>query len=179
MVFSKTSGLVLCCQQPSALHLSAQYSTTHKLDKHQTVCISAHGVMCLCKLHFCKYSNCSRIILRMCILVNIGCVTHYNCTTARVNLLASAKLQGVSAVNCCTSAIAILLGVQLLERAATWTELVGCQHTVHYHTANATVSLYSMLSNYTGPIKLITIQVRQLLAPHALPSSLPLSVQSK
>ena len=74
----------------------------------------------------------------------------------------------------------IFLEVQLLERAATWTELVGCQHTVHFHTANATVSLHSMLSSYPGPIKLITVQVRQLRPPCSLPSpSLSLSRANK
>lgn len=67
--------------------------------------------------------------------------------------------------------------MQLLERAAAWTELVGCQDTVHFHTANATVSLQSMLSSYAGPIKLINVQVRQT-CPLSSPSLLPLVDQT-
>ncbi len=49
--------------------------------------------------------------------------------------------------------------MQLLDRATAWAKLVGCADTVHFHVANATVSLYSMLSSYPGPIDLINIQV--------------------
>ena len=49
--------------------------------------------------------------------------------------------------------------VQLLDRAAAWARLAGCADTVHFHLANATVSLHSMLSSYPGPIELINIQV--------------------
>ncbi len=54
--------------------------------------------------------------------------------------------------------------MQLLERASAWVKLAGCQDTVHFHIANATVSLHSMLSSYPGPIDLITIQVSTQLA---------------
>ena len=49
--------------------------------------------------------------------------------------------------------------MQLLDRATAWAKLVGCADSVHFHVANATVSLYSMLSSYPGPIDLINIQV--------------------
>jgi len=49
--------------------------------------------------------------------------------------------------------------MQLLDRAMAWAKLMGCADTVHFHVANATVSLYSMLSSYPGPIELINIQV--------------------
>ena len=51
-------------------------------------------------------------------------------------------------------------GMQLMDRANTWAELSGCQGTVHFRLANATVSLQSMLSSYPGPIQLVTIQVQ-------------------
>lgn len=72
------------------------------------------------------------------------------------------------------SASADFSGMQLLERAAAWTELVGCQNTVHFHTANATVSLHSMLSSYPGPVQLVTIQVRQAPPSYSHPGPDPL-----
>ncbi|KAL3158702.1 hypothetical protein ABBQ32_011442 [Trebouxia sp. C0010 RCD-2024] len=54
--------------------------------------------------------------------------------------------------------LGIDIRAKLLERATAWTELVGCQDRIHFHTANATVSLHSMLSSYPGPIKLFTVQ---------------------
>ena len=59
----------------------------------------------------------------------------------------------------------VLNVMQLLDRATAWAKLVGCADTVHFHVANATVSLYSMLSSYPGPIELINIQVGTKVMP--------------
>ena len=52
--------------------------------------------------------------------------------------------------------------LQLIERASSWTAGLGLQGSVCFMTANATVSLGSMLSSYPGPLTLVTVQVMPL-----------------
>ena len=52
--------------------------------------------------------------------------------------------------------------LQLVERASSWTAGLGLQGSVCFMTANATVSLGSMLSSYPGPLTLVTVQVMPL-----------------
>mmetsp|Transcript_13820 Transcript_13820/g.29821 ORF Transcript_13820/g.29821 Transcript_13820/m.29821 type:complete len:405 (+) Transcript_13820:91-1305(+) len=46
----------------------------------------------------------------------------------------------------------------LMDRANGWVDLKGLQHCVHYHCANAAISLPSLLSKYPGPVHLVSVQ---------------------
>lgn len=47
---------------------------------------------------------------------------------------------------------------QVVERANAWAALLGCQKRVHFLSTNATVSLESLLSTYTGTLARVYIQ---------------------
>ena len=75
---------------------------------------------------------------------------------------------------CCSSEACLLLhagahrcppSLQLVDRGNQWARLTPHAGRVHFHTANATVSLDSMLSSYPGPLQLVTIQVGRCTVP--------------
>lgn len=59
---------------------------------------------------------------------------------------------------------------QLVERGNEWARLTGRAPRLHFLTANATVSLGSLLSTYPGCLSLLSIQVRPP-APSQAPCS--------
>ncbi len=75
---------------------------------------------------------------------------------------------------CCSSEACLLLhagahrcpsSLQLVDRGNQWARLTPHAGCVHFHTANATVSLDSMLSSYPGPLQLVTAQVGRCAVP--------------
>ena len=55
----------------------------------------------------------------------------------------------------------VYAGLQLIDRANSWADMLQCAPVVHFLMANATVSLESMLASYPGPLSLVTVQVRK------------------
>jgi tRNA G46 methylase TrmB len=55
---------------------------------------------------------------------------------------------------------------KLVDRSNLWSDEVGVQSNVHFHFANATIALSSLLANYPGQVDCVSIQVRALLDVH-------------
>ena len=66
-----------------------------------------------------------------------------------------------------------------MDRGNQWARLTPHAGCVHFHTANATVSLDSMLSSYPGPLQLVTIQVGCCAVPERAAQALCSLSQSR
>lgn len=62
---------------------------------------------------------------------------------------------------------------KLVDRSNLWSDEVGVQSNVHFHFANATIALASLLAKYPGQVDCVSIQVRALLDVSQSPADPP------